>query len=168
VQVSLRIGRYCAVCQSHRRRSRLHLGSNNDIQRQRLGHEIVDRVQRLGGSVSKRPSPFLGPKRISRADPSFAGIIGLYDALYLPLKKGNNELLLLVTEMFGGWGFICRDGNAILRDPSMTQLWTAAVLSSSLNVLSMTPREAFSTSPTISTAGTNSSRKSASTARLSI
>ena len=29
------------------------------------------------------------------------------DAIYIPLKKGNNELMLAVSEL-GGWGFICR------------------------------------------------------------
>jgi hypothetical protein len=26
----------------------------------------------------------------------------------LPLKKGRNELMLAVSELGGGWGFICR------------------------------------------------------------
>jgi hypothetical protein len=30
------------------------------------------------------------------------------DAVYLPLKKGSNELMLAVSELGGGWGFICR------------------------------------------------------------
>ena len=30
------------------------------------------------------------------------------DAVYLPLKKGSNELLLAVSELGGGWGFIAR------------------------------------------------------------
>jgi hypothetical protein len=30
------------------------------------------------------------------------------DAVYLPLNKGDNELLLGVTEFFGGWGFMCK------------------------------------------------------------
>jgi hypothetical protein len=29
------------------------------------------------------------------------------DAVYLPWKKGRNELMLAVSEL-GGWGFICR------------------------------------------------------------
>jgi hypothetical protein len=37
-------------------------------------------------------------------DYRFLGTIGLYDELYLPLKKGDNELWLAVTEKFGGWG----------------------------------------------------------------
>jgi hypothetical protein len=31
-----------------------------------------------------------------------------HDAVYLPLKKGRNELLLALSEMGGGCGFIRR------------------------------------------------------------
>ena len=42
-------------------------------------------------------------------DPEFLGIVNLdNDAVYLPLKKGSNELMLAVSELGGGWGFICR------------------------------------------------------------
>ena len=42
-------------------------------------------------------------------EPKFLGLLdGEGDAVYLPLKKGDNELLLAVTEYFGGWGFLCR------------------------------------------------------------
>jgi len=42
-------------------------------------------------------------------DSRFLGIVNPEnDAVYLPLKKGNNELLLAVSELGGGWGFICR------------------------------------------------------------
>lgn len=37
-------------------------------------------------------------------DPRFLGTIGLFDELYLPLKKGDNELWIAVSETFGGWG----------------------------------------------------------------
>lgn len=37
-------------------------------------------------------------------DYRFLGTIGLFDDLYLPLKKGQNELWMAVTENFGGWG----------------------------------------------------------------
>jgi len=40
---------------------------------------------------------------ISR-DYRFLGTVGLFDELYLPLKKGDNELWFAVTENFGGWG----------------------------------------------------------------
>jgi len=42
-------------------------------------------------------------------DPRFLGIVNPEnDAVYLPLKKGNNELVLAISELGGGWGFICR------------------------------------------------------------
>jgi hypothetical protein len=37
-------------------------------------------------------------------DYRFLGTIGLFDELYLPLKRGDNELWIAVTENFGGWG----------------------------------------------------------------
>jgi hypothetical protein len=37
-------------------------------------------------------------------DYRFLGTIGLFDELYLPLKKGENELWMAVTENLGGWG----------------------------------------------------------------
>ena len=42
-------------------------------------------------------------------DPGFLGIMNPEnDAIYLPLKKGHNELMLAVSEIGGGWGFIGR------------------------------------------------------------
>jgi hypothetical protein len=41
--------------------------------------------------------------------PNFLGLLDPEgDTLYLPLHRGENELLLAVTEYFGGWGFSCR------------------------------------------------------------
>jgi hypothetical protein len=56
-------------------------------------------------------------------DPSFLGIVGLNDTLYLPMKEGENELLLLVGESFGGWGFMARDSNAIFQHRDLSKLW---------------------------------------------
>lgn len=39
-------------------------------------------------------------------DYRFLGTIGLFDELYLPLRAGDNELWMAVTENFGGWGII--------------------------------------------------------------
>jgi hypothetical protein len=36
-------------------------------------------------------------------DPDFLGIVGLFDQLTLPLKRGPNELWFAVSETFGGW-----------------------------------------------------------------
>ena len=45
-----------------------------------------------------------GSDLYSSRDYRFLGTVGLFDELYLPLKKGDNELWLAVTENFGGWG----------------------------------------------------------------
>lgn len=37
-------------------------------------------------------------------DYRYLGTIGYFEELYLPLKKGKNELWLAVSESFGGWG----------------------------------------------------------------
>jgi hypothetical protein len=66
---------------------------------------------------------FFGNSAYQHRDPSFLGIIGLNDAIYLPLKQGGNELLLLVAESFGGWGFMCQDGNAFFQHQSLTKSW---------------------------------------------
>ncbi|WP_395688112.1 hypothetical protein [Caenimonas koreensis] len=42
-------------------------------------------------------------------DPGFLGIMDAEnDAIYLPLDAGSNELVLAVSELGGGWGFIAR------------------------------------------------------------
>lgn len=56
-------------------------------------------------------------------DPSFLGIVGLNDYLYLQLRKGKNELMLIVAEMSGGWGFIFQDANAVFESPSLKKIW---------------------------------------------
>lgn len=56
---------------------------------------------------------FSGNSAYRVRDPSFLGIVGLNDYLFLPLREGENELALLIVESFGGWGFICRDGDAV-------------------------------------------------------
>ncbi|TAK01440.1 MAG: hypothetical protein EPO36_05265 [Chloroflexota bacterium] len=41
-------------------------------------------------------------------DYRFLGSIGYWDALFLPLRSGDNELVLAVSETFGGWGVQAR------------------------------------------------------------
>jgi len=75
-----------------------------------------DQVKRLEIGYSDEVSVFLNGKILWRGrsaqyfrDPGFLGIMNPEnDAVYLPLKKGTNELLLAVSELGGGWGFICR------------------------------------------------------------
>ena len=40
--------------------------------------------------------------------PSNLGLMTSDDAVYLPLRAGDNELLLAVAEVFGGWGLSAR------------------------------------------------------------
>nr|WP_299382291.1 hypothetical protein [Allomuricauda sp.] len=46
---------------------------------------------------------YKGNNRFRSRDYRFLGTIGLFDAIYLDLKKGKNTLLLAVSEDFGGW-----------------------------------------------------------------
>lgn len=75
-----------------------------------------DQVKKLYLGYSDDVSLFLNGKILFRGrsaqnfrDPGFLGIVNPEnDAVYLPLKKGRNELMLAVSELGGGWGFICR------------------------------------------------------------
>ncbi len=75
-----------------------------------------DQVKKLFIGYSDDVSVFLNGKILYRGrsaqgfrDPGFLGIVNPEnDAVYLPLKKGSNELMLVVSELGGGWGFICR------------------------------------------------------------
>jgi len=75
-----------------------------------------DQVKKLYIGYSDDVSLFLNGKILYRGrsaqnfrDPAFLGIVNVEnDAVYLPLKKGSNELLLAVSELGGGWGFVCR------------------------------------------------------------
>ena len=75
-----------------------------------------DQVKKLEIGYSDDVSVFLNGQILYRGrsaqgfrDPGFLGIVNPEnDAVYLPLKKGSNELVLAVSELGGGWGFICR------------------------------------------------------------
>jgi len=79
-----------------------------------------DRVRALSIGYSDEVSVFLNGQILYRGrsaqnfrDPAFLGIVNPEnDTVYLPLKKGRNELLLAVSELGGGWGFICRLADA--------------------------------------------------------
>lgn len=51
---------------------------------------------------------FSGNSSYQSRDASFLGIVGLYDAVNLTLEKGLNEILMMVSETFGGWGLMGR------------------------------------------------------------
>ncbi len=57
---------------------------------------------------------YAGNDGFGSRDPDFLGIVGLFDVLALPLKRGRNELWFAVSETFGGWAITAdlpdRDG----------------------------------------------------------
>lgn len=79
-----------------------------------------EQVKKLYLGYSDDVSVFVNGKILYRGrsaqnfrDPGFLGIVNPEnDALYIPLQKGRNELLLAVSELGGGWGFICRLADA--------------------------------------------------------
>ncbi len=51
---------------------------------------------------------FAGKAAYGYREPENEGYMNMNDdAVYLPLKQGRNELMLAVSEYFGGWGYIC-------------------------------------------------------------
>jgi hypothetical protein len=117
------------VVNRYRQSPRLNVTFENDFSKRldpQKGMRVVyartrivserDRVKKLNIGYSDDVSVFLNGRILFRGrsaqgfrDPGFLGIVNLEnDAVYLPLKKGANELVLAVSELGGGWGFICR------------------------------------------------------------
>jgi hypothetical protein len=70
-----------------------------------------DQVKKLDFGYSDRVKAYCNGQAIYSGnnffrtrDYRYLGTIGLFDALYLPLKKGENTIILAVSETFGGWG----------------------------------------------------------------
>lgn len=51
---------------------------------------------------------YAGNNTYMSRDFRYLGTIGLFDAVALPLEAGSNEILIAVTEQFGGWGVMVR------------------------------------------------------------
>ncbi len=51
---------------------------------------------------------FAGRDDYRSRDYRFLGSIGYWDTVFLPLAKGENELVIAVSETFGGWGLKAR------------------------------------------------------------
>jgi len=47
---------------------------------------------------------YMGQDAFLSRDYRYLGTIGFFDQLFLPLKKGTNELWFVIAEDFGGWG----------------------------------------------------------------
>ncbi len=67
---------------------------------------------------------FYGNSAYRSRDTSFLGVLGLFDAVSLPLHKGSNEVFFIIGEAFGGWGLILQDATFVRRTPGVETLWT--------------------------------------------
>ncbi len=70
-----------------------------------------DQIKRLDFGFCDRVQVYLNGRLLFRGDDTprsrdyrFLGSIGYFDSLYLTLRKGENELVLAVTEKVGSWG----------------------------------------------------------------
>ncbi len=71
-----------------------------------------DQMKKLRFGYSDRVRVYLNGKRIYEGDAGwsvrdyrFLGTVGFFDSVGLDLKKGENELMVAVSETFGGWAF---------------------------------------------------------------
>jgi hypothetical protein len=74
-----------------------------------------DEIRKISFGFSDRVKVFLngrllyaGADEFMSRDYRFLGTVGFFDALYLPLHKGVNELYIAVSEDFGGWGLTAK------------------------------------------------------------
>lgn len=79
--------------------ARVTIQSDRD-QTKRLDFGYSDQVQ----LYCNQQLLYSGNNGYRSRDYRYLGSIGYFDAVYLPLKKGTNELILSVSERFGGWG----------------------------------------------------------------
>ena len=57
-------------------------------------------------------------------DTSFLGILGPFDAVSLPLRAGDNEVLVAIGETTGGWGVMLQDASAVGAAEGVEAAWT--------------------------------------------
>lgn len=51
---------------------------------------------------------YAGNNSFRSRDYRYLGTVGLFDTIYLSLKKGKNEISFAVSESFGGWGLLAK------------------------------------------------------------
>ena len=93
-------------------------------------HSETDEVKEVRFGYSDAASVFFngnlvfsGNSSYRSRDPSFQGIVGLFDAVHVPMHRGDNELVMIVLETFGGWGFMARDASAVFLQQGLTKVW---------------------------------------------
>lgn len=85
--------------------------TNNTIVAKVVIESATDQVRALHFGFSDFVTVYLNDKALYAGsdnfmsrDYRFFGTVGFFDRLFLPLKKGVNELWFVVSENFGGWG----------------------------------------------------------------
>jgi len=76
----------------------------------------TDQMKKMNFGFSDAGTIFLNGQPVFSANNTYLSRSGRYlgvvtvdnDALYLPLRQGENELVIAVSEAFGGWGLIAR------------------------------------------------------------
>ena len=81
----------------------------------------VDQIKKLEFGFSDKVKVYLnnhllfeGSDEFLSRDHLFVGTVGFYDTVYLPLKKGNNDLLFAITDknkISSGWAVQARFEN---------------------------------------------------------
>ncbi len=66
---------------------------------------------------------FHGTSAYRSRDTSFLGIVGPFDAVSLPLRKGDNEVLFAIGEASGGWGLTLQDATAVAMARGVERMW---------------------------------------------
>jgi hypothetical protein len=93
------------------------LAGEAGVEKLRFGYSDAVVVYVNGSPVFQGNSAYRG------RDPSFLGIVGLNDAVHLPLRAGKNDLVLAVCEAFGGWGFIVQHADAVYLHSDLEKAW---------------------------------------------
>jgi sugar lactone lactonase YvrE len=94
--------------------------STDQAERRRYRFGYSDKV----GIFLNGEPVYYGQSAYRSRDGSFLGIVGLFDAVSLPLRKGDNELFLVIGESFGGWGFTFQDATAVFTAPGVKKAWS--------------------------------------------
>lgn len=81
-----------------------------DLEAEQAGVRTMDLGFSDAATVFLNGAPIVGLDQSYRFDrPRVQGVLGLHQArLFLPLRRGPNELRIVVTESFGGWGIVGR------------------------------------------------------------
>jgi len=103
----LNLARFAAIVDSNNAMLvRIKINSDNN-QLKKLIFGYSDRVKVYCNGMAM----YAGNTTFRTRDFRHLGTIGFYDEIYLPLKKGENEIIFAISETFGGWGIMAKWGD---------------------------------------------------------